>query len=73
MSAIGMHMPTVPTDIQYETYNVVASQVELDVFTGTSRVLKTHIRFATASRKCVDQNRRLQSNTCMLYSPEVQH
>ena len=38
-------MPTEPTDIQYETYVALASQVKLDVLMGGTRVLKIHIRF----------------------------
>ena len=58
MSAIGMHMPTEPTDIQYVTYGVVASQVELDVLTGGTRVLKIHIRLDMGSsyNPMVDMN-----------------
>merc|ERR1719183_228412 len=38
-------MTKMPTDLQYETFGVACSEVELDVLTGESRVLKTHIAF----------------------------
>lgn len=45
LSAVGMHMPQIPTDLMYETFGVACSEVELDVLTGESRVLGTHIAF----------------------------
>lgn len=44
LSAVGVHM-TVPTEMMYETYGVAASEVELDVLTGESRVRFAHLMF----------------------------
>lgn len=49
LSATGMHMVKVPTDMAYETFGVATSEVELDVLTGESRVLSTHIMFDIGS------------------------
>jgi len=45
LSAVGMHMTKIPTDLMYETQGVACSEVELDVCTGESRVLSTNIAF----------------------------
>lgn len=45
LSATGMHMVKMPTEMAYETFGVATSEVELDVLTGESRVLSTHIMF----------------------------
>jgi len=44
LSAVGMHYTRV-TDFMYETYGVAASEVELDVLTGESKIRSSHIMF----------------------------
>jgi len=44
LSAIGFHL-TQPTDFLYETYGVAAAEVELDVLTGETKILKSHLIF----------------------------
>lgn len=44
LSAIGMHY-TIVSDFLYETYGVAASEVELDVLTGESKIRSSSIMF----------------------------
>lgn len=44
MSATAMHLPSL-ADFTYETYGVAATEIELDVLTGESRLLESHVMF----------------------------
>jgi len=44
LSVVGMHYASI-AELMYETYGVCASEVELDVLTGESRILFSHLLF----------------------------
>jgi len=43
-TATAQHLPPI-ADMSYETYGVASTELELDVLTGESRVLKSHLMF----------------------------
>lgn len=45
LSVVGMHYGLAPVEMMYETYGVAAAEVELDVLTGESRILMSHLLF----------------------------
>lgn len=44
MTAQAMHCPAI-NEVKYETYGVASTEIELDVLTGETRVLKSHLMF----------------------------